>query len=411
MPPRVQKYGGSSVATPQRLQYVARRITACVEAGDRVVVVVSAMGNTTDDLLTLAHQITPRPEGRELDLLLSTGETVSSALLAMALRALGHPALGLTGAQAGIQTDTAFNRARITGIATERINAELDRGFVVIIAGFQGSTSAGDVTTFGRGASDLTAVALAAALHAPAAEIYTDVDGVFTTDPRVEPRAHRLHDIAYEEMLELAAQGARVMNPRAVELGLLHDVPIVVASAFHEDVPGTWIRKQVNMEPENRVRGIALDMDVAAFTVRAVPDRPGIAARIFGSLADAGISVDTIVQNASVERLTDLTFSVTQADGERARAIIESVATEIDAAAVMVDQRLAKVSIVGTGMQTGPGYAATMFRALADASINIQLITTSDIRIAALVRADRAQEAVRVLHSAFRLDEPAGEAG
>ncbi len=407
MPPIVQKYGGSSVATPDHLKRVAGRIARRVAAGAQLVVVVSAMGDTTDDLLALAHQMTARPAGRELDYLLSTGEMVSSALLAMGLRALGQPAIGLTGAQAGIRTDTTFNRARITEINTERIRAELARGQVVIIAGFQGLTSEADFTTLGRGGSDTTAVALAAALHSPLAEIYTDVDGVFTTDPRVEPRARRLHDIAYEEMLELAQQGARILHPRAVELGLLYDVPILVATSFREDAPGTMIRRQVEMEPTNRVRGIALDDDVAAIDLRGVPDQPGIAARVFGPLADAGISVDTIVQNASVERLTDLTFTVARSELDRAREIIVPLAEAIGAREVVPDTRLAKVSIVGTGMQSSPGYAATMFRTLADAAINIELITTSEIRITALVAADRGHDAVRALHAAFRLDEPA----
>ena len=408
--PIVQKYGGSSLADAERLRHVARRIAKRVEAGDRAVVVVSAMGDTTDDLLALAHQVTARPQGRDLDMLLSTGEMVSSALLSMALREVGHPAVSLTGAQAGVRTDPTFNRARITDIDTRRIEDELDRDQVVIIAGFQGITSEADVTTLGRGGSDTTAVALAAALGAPVAEIYTDVDGVFTTDPRVEPRARMLRDINYEEMLEMAAQGARVLHPRAVELGLLHAIPILVASSFHDDTPGTLIRKQVNMEPANRVRGIALDEDVTAITVRAVPDRPGIAAHLFGPLADAAISVDTIVQNASVERLTDLTFSIAQADSRRAREIVDPVANEIGATEVLVEDDLAKVSIIGTGMQTAPGYAAIMFRTLADAGINIQVITTSDIRITAMVARDRAHEAVRVLHAAFQLDDPAPSA-
>ncbi len=402
----VQKYGGTSVADPDRLRAVGERIVRRLESVASAVVVVSAMGKTTDELINLAHQVTERPSSRELDMLLSTGEMVSSALLAMVLRELGHPAIGLTGAQAGVRTDSTFNRARITEIDTRRIEAELAHDQVVIIAGFQGITSEADVTTLGRGGSDTTAVALAAALGAKTAEIYTDVDGVYTTDPRVDPKARKLHDIAYEEMLEMAAQGARVLHPRAVELGLLYDIPILVASSFSETVPGTIIRRQVAMEPTNRVRGIALDRDVAAVTVRAVPDRPGIAAQLFGPLADAAISVDTIVQNASVERLTDLTFSVAQDDWRRAQEIVEPVARAIGAAEVIADHHMAKVSIVGTGMQTAPGYAATMFRALADASINIQLITTSDIRITALVADASGETAVRVLHAAFQLDEP-----
>jgi aspartate kinase len=407
-PPIVQKYGGTSVGSPDRLLSVARRIARRVDDGDECVVVVSAMGKTTDDLVALAREITPSPSGREYDMLLGTGEIVSSALLALALRELGHPAIALTGAQAGVNTDDTFNRARITSVDTARIRQELQRDHVVIIAGFQGISSDSDFTTLGRGGSDTSAVALAAAVGAERAEIYTDVDGVFTTDPRIEPNARKLHDIAYEEMLELAAQGAGIMHPRAVELGLLHEVPILVASSFKDDVPGTLIRKQVEMEPTNRVRGIALDGDVAAITVRAVPDRPGIAAQIFGPLADEGVSVDTIVQNASVERLTDLTFTVAHDDWQRAKEITDGVATGLDAGGVIVNHDLAKVSIVGTGMQSGVGYAATMFRALAAAEINVQEITTSEIRITALVTAESGQSAVRVLHRAFELDEPAG---
>ena len=275
----------------------------------------------------------------------------------------------------------------------------------MIIAGFQGISPDEDFTTLGRGGSDTSAVALAAALGAEQVEIYTDVDGIFTTDPRIEPQARKLQDIAAEEMLELAAQGAGVMHPRAVELGLLYDLPILVASAFNEGVAGTRIRKQVVMEPSNRVRGIALDTDVAAITIRAIPDRPGIAAQVFGPLADAGISVDTIVQNSSVERLTDLTFSVAHGQAARAIELVRAGADDLEAGDVILDEHLAKVSIVGTGMQSGVGYASTMFQALAEAGVNIELITTSEIRITALVHEDAADPAVRVLHAAFQLDE------
>lgn len=402
----VQKYGGTSVSSTDHIKAVAQRIATRVDEGDQIVAVVSAMGKTTDDLVALAREITDRPEGREYDMLLATGEMVSASLLAMALRELGHPAIGLSGAQAGVYTDVTYNRARITRIDTKRIHTELDRGRVVIIAGFQGISPDDDVTTLGRGGSDTSAVALAAALGAVRAEIYTDVDGVFTTDPRIEPRARQLADIAYEEMLELAAQGARIMHPRAVEVGLLYDIPILIASSFKPDTPGTVIRKQVEVEPSNRVRAIALDTDVAAVTLRAVPDRPGIAGQLFGPLADAGVFVDTIVQNASAERLTDLTFSVAHDQAAKASEIVTPLATEMGAGAVIVDEHLAKVSIVGTGMQSGVGYAATMFRALADAEVNIELITTSEIRITALVHEDHAAAAVRVLHAAFQLDDP-----
>ena len=412
-PITVQKYGGTSVGSRVRLQSVARRIADRAGGGERIVAVVSAMGKTTDQLDALAREITPQPEGREYDMLLASGEIVSAALLALALKARGLAAVGLTGAQAGVYTDDTFTRARITRIETDRIRAALDAGQVVIIAGFQGISPDQDFTTLGRGGSDTSAVALAAALGARQAEIYTDVGGVFTTDPRIEPKARKLQDIAAEEMLELAAQGAGVMHPRAVELGLLYDLPILVASAFTESVPGTLIRKQVVMEPSNRVRAIAIDTDVAAVTIRAVPDRPGIAAQVFGPLADAGISVDTIVQNASAERLTDLTFSVAHGQAARALDLVRALATDLDAGAVISDEHLAKVSIVGTGMQSGVGYASTMFRALAEAGVNIELITTSEIRITALVHEDAGRRAVQVLHAAFQLDEPiaAGEGG
>lgn len=407
MPPVVQKYGGSSVASPQHLRRVAQRIAKRVDQGDECVVVVSAMGKTTDELVALAGEITQHPAKREYDMLLATGEIVSSALLAMALREIGHPAIALTGAQAGVYTDETFGRARITEIDTTRVQAELQRDHIVIIAGFQGLSPEAEFTTLGRGGSDTSAVALAASLGAAQAEIYTDVDGIFTTDPRIDPNARKLHDIAYEEMLELAAQGAAVMHPRAVELGLLHQIPIMVASSFNEETPGTMIREQVAMEPTNRVRGIALDNDVAALTLRAVADRPGIAAQIFGPLADAGISVDTIVQNASVERLTDLTFTVAHGDWQAAHEITQPVAAELGSGEVLVNHNLAKVSIVGTGMRSGVGYAATMFRALAEAEVNILEITTSEILITALVDAEQGEMAVQVLHAAFKLDQPA----
>ena len=403
----VQKYGGTSVGSVERLQAVAARIARRAAEGQPIAVVVSAMGKTTDELVALAAQISPRPPRREMDMLLATGEIVSSALLAMAVRQLGHGAVALTGAQAGVFTDDTYGRARIRNIDTERIQREFAEGNVVIIAGFQGASAAADFTTLGRGGSDTSAVALGAALKAEQVEIYTDVEGVYTTDPRIEPDARRLADIATEEMLEAAAQGAGVMHPRAVELGLLHDIPIVVASSFAADgAAGTVIRKEVQMEPEDRVRTIALDRDVASLTLRHVPDRPGIAAQLFGPLADAGISVDTIVQNAGEDRLTDLTFTVTRADFEQAREAATPLARELGAKELLFDDDLVKVSLIGTGMQSAPGYAALMFRTLSEAGVNIELITTSEIRITVLVRAERGEEAVRLLHRAFALDQP-----
>ncbi|MCY3569686.1 MAG: aspartate kinase [Chloroflexi bacterium] len=405
----VQKYGGTSVGSVERLRNVARRVASSASEGERIAVVVSAMGKTTDELLSLAREINPRPPRRETDLLMVTGEMVSSALLTMALVDLGCPAVALTGAQAGVFTDDSFGRARIRGIDTWRVEEEFALGRVVVVAGFQGQSPQGDYATLGRGGSDTSAVALGAALRASRVEIYTDVQGIYTTDPRIEPNARCLRDIASEEMLEAAQQGAGVMHPRAVELGLLYDIPILVASSQAEfgSGGGTTIRREVKMEPENRVRTIALDRDVASVTLRHVPDRPGIAAQVFGPLADAGISVDTIVQNASELQLTDLTFTVSQTDWEETREISRPLADDLGAADVLFKHDLVKVSLIGTGMQSGPGYAATMFRSLSQAGINIELITTSEIRITCLVNADRGEEAVRVLHAAFELDQEA----
>ncbi len=401
----VQKYGGSSVADAERIKHVARRVARRRQQGDDLVVVVSAMGDTTDELIALAHQVSPEPEARELDMLLSTGEVVSCTLLAMALKALGCPAVALTGAQAGIGTDRRYGRARILRVDPSRVRAHLAEGRVAVVAGFQGITDEMDITTLGRGGSDTTAVALAAALGAERCEIYTDVEGIYTADPRIEPRARKLARISYEEMLELASQGARVMHSRAVELGWAYRVPIYVASSF-SDAPGTLICEGgEEMEQRNRVMGIAHDADVGRITIRGVPDRPGIAAAIFGPLAEAGISVDTIVQNASVERLTDLTFTVSRADLKRAAELVAPVAREIGASAVLSDEHLAKVSVVGAGMQSAPGYAARMFRALYEAGINIELITTSEIRITCLIDASRVADAVRALHRAFELEQ------
>ncbi|HXF51974.1 MAG TPA: aspartate kinase [Dehalococcoidia bacterium] len=400
----VQKYGGTSVADAERIKRVARRIADRQRQGDRVVAVVSAMGDTTDELIELARQITDQPPAREMDVLLSTGELVSSALVAMALHALGVPAVSLSGPQAGLRTDAVHRKARIIAVEPSRILREVERGRVVIVAGFQGITEEMDISTIGRGGSDTTAVAFAAALGARC-EIYTDVDGVYTADPRIEPRARKLKDITYEEMLELASKGAKVMAPRAVELGSVYNIPILVASSF-SDEPGTLIHGGVDMEQFNRVRGIAHDLDVAKITIRGVPDRPGIAAGIFEPLAEAHISVDTIVQNASQEGLTDLTFTVAKNELDHARPIVEEVAKTIGAREVVADERVGKVSIVGTGIQSAPGYAARMFRALTDANINIELISTSEIRITCIIAEDRVADAVRALHAAFELEKP-----
>ena len=400
----VQKYGGTSVANAERITSVARRVIDCRDAGNEMVVVVSAMGDTTDELIALAHQVTDQPSAREMDVLISTGEVVSSALMAMALRHLGADAISLSGMQAGIQTDTVHRKARIRKVDPVRIHRELERGHIVIVAGFQGVTEDLDVTTLGRGASDITGIALAVVLEAERFEKLSDVDGVYTADPRIEPRARRLRDIGYEEMLELASQGAGVLNPRAVEFGQIYQMPILVASSFH-DAPGTLIHRETTMEPTNKVRAIAHDFDVAKITLRGVPDRPGIAATVFEPLAAAAVSVDTIVQNASTEHLTDLTFTVGKTDLRRAMALMAPVMRAIGARDVVSDEQLGKVSIVGTGMQNTPGYASRMFRALYDAGINILLITTSEIRITCIIEEDRVVDAVRALHEAFALDQ------
>jgi len=378
----VQKYGGSSVADAANIKNVARRIAATKENGNDVVVVVSAMGRTTDGLIALAHQVSDHPDDRELDVLLSTGEIVSSTLLAMALKSLGHESISLSAAQAGIWTDTAYSRARIITVDAHRIVKELGGGKIVIVAGFQGVTRDMDVTTLGRGGSDTTAVALAASLKAQVCEIYTDVEGVYTADPRLVPDARKLRDIAYEEMLELATYGAKVLHPRAVELGQLYDIPILVASSF-TDSPGTLIHGGIAMEVRNKVTGIAHDLNVAKVTVLGVPDRPGIASAIFEPLAQAIISVDTIVQNASVE--------------------------SIGAKGCVADSKLGKVSIVGTGMLNTPGYAARMFRALYEKAINIELISTSEIRITCIIDESKVEDALVALHKAFELEREENE--
>jgi aspartate kinase len=400
----VQKYGGSSVADAEKIKNIARRIAKAKEEGNQIVVVVSAMGHTTDNLIKLAFEMNERPGDRELDVLLSTGEIVSSTLLAMALETLGYKAVSLTGAQAGIHTDSSYSQARILSIDTKRVMNELKKGNIAIVAGFQGVTGRRDTTTLGRGGSDTTAVALAASLGAAICQIYTDVEGVYTADPHLIPEARRLKDIGYEEMLELASYGARVMHNRAVELGELYSVPILVASSF-TDNPGTLVCKEASMEVRNKVRGIAHDTDVSKITVVGVTDRPGIAAAIFGPLARANISVDTIVQNASINGITDLTFTVARSDLLKAMSIVEPVVRSVGGKQCLTDSTLAKLSIVGTGMQNTPGYAARMFRALYEHGINIQLITTSEIRITCIIAEDKVKDAVRALHQAFELEE------
>jgi aspartate kinase len=400
----VQKYGGSSVADAEKIRNVACRIAKAKDEGNQVVVVVSAMGHTTDKLIKLAYQVNEQPGDRELDVLLSTGEIVTSTLLALALESLGCKAVSLTGAQAGIQTDSSYSRARILRIDTNRVTRELEKGNIVIVAGFQGVTQEMDITTLGRGGSDTTAVAFAASLNAEVCQIYTDVEGVYTADPHLIPEARKLKDIGYEEMLELASYGARVMHNRAVELGELYNVPILVASSFN-DSPGSIICKEASMEVKNKARGIAYDTNVSKVTVVGVPDHPGIAAAIFEPLARANISVDTIVQNASINNITDLTFTVERNDLIKAMSIVEPVVKSVGGKKCVTDSTLAKVSVVGTGMQNTPGYAARMFRVLHEHGINIQLITTSEIRITCIISEDKVKDAVQALHQGFELEK------
>ncbi|MDA0232731.1 MAG: aspartate kinase [Chloroflexi bacterium] len=401
----VQKYGGSSVSDAEKIRRIAQKICQRARTGVGLVVTVSAMGDSTDELIALANDVTGpdvAPSLREMDTLLSTGELVSSTLMAMAIHSLGQDAVSLSGQQAGIRTDAMHGSARIASIDSERLSRELDAGRVVIVAGFQGLDDSGDVTTLGRGASDTTAVALAAALGAERCEIYTDVDGIYTTDPRIVPSARKLREIGYEEMLEMASLGAK-MNPRSIELAAVYGVPVLVASAF-DDVPGTLIHGgEPTMELRRAVTGIAIDKNVAKITVRGVEDRPGVAGGLLQPLADAGISVDVIVQNTSDDGTTDFTFTVSEADSRRA---LEAVRKQqaVKFRDVTSGGGLAKVSIVGTGMQNGPGYAATMFNALASANVNIDMITTSEIRITCIVKSESVPAAANALHGAFELD-------
>jgi aspartate kinase len=412
MPLVVQKYGGSSLADAVRIRHVAGRIAGERATGSSIVVVVSAMGDTTDQLIELAREITRDPDPREMDRLLAIGENQSCALVTMALHTLDVPAISLTGAQAGIRTDTAHGRARIANVDPARIVRELEAGNVVIVAGFQGSTddshTTGEITTLGRGGSDTTAVALAARLGADRCEIFTDVEGIFTADPRLVPDARLLPVIGYEEMLELAHQGAQVMQTRAVELGWVNGVEIAVRSTF-SDHPGTRIKEDPDVEQRNKVRGLASDRNVAKLTVAAVPDRPGIARSVFAPLANDGINVDMIVQNVGHEGTTDLSFTVPRSDLARARRLLEPVVRDMGARELVADESVAKVSIVGAGIQNAPGYAARMFGTLADEGINIEMISTSEIRITCMINESELERASRALHRAFQLERPEPE--
>lgn len=413
----VQKYGGSSVADAASIQRVARRIVATHRAGHGVAVVVSAMGDTTDELLDLAEQVSPNPPGRELDMLLTSGERISMALVAMAINDLGEEARSYTGSQAGLITDSAHGAARIIDVTPGRIREALDAGAIPIVAGFQGvAQDTKDITTLGRGGSDTTAVALAAALGADVCEIYTDVDGVFSADPRVVPKARQLKVVTYEEMLELAAAGAKVLHLRCVEYARRFDLPIHVRSSF-SDREGTYVLSEAaiaariasgegDIMEQPIISGTAADLNDAKVTVVGVPDRPGEAAAIFGALADAGINIDMIVQNVSVASTgrTDVTFTCPQGAVSKATAALEAVRSQIGFEDLTTDEGIAKVSLVGAGMRSHPGVSATFFKSLADAGINVEMISTSEIRISVVTRSDVAQQAVQALHTAFGLD-------
>ena len=401
----VQKYGGSSLAGAGQIREVASRIISRRDQGVDIIVVVSAMGESTDELIALSQDVTDGglPNSREMDTLLSTGELVSSTLMAMALTSLGCDSVSLSGVQAGIRTDTVHGSARIADIETDRLQRELDEGRMVVVAGFQGMTDAGDITTLGRGGSDTTAVALAIALEADRCEIYTDVDGIYTTDPRLTDKARKLSEISFDEMLEMAVLGAK-MNPRSIELGAVYGMPVYVASS-HSGEAGTLIHGgEQTMEVRKAVTGIAVDRNVGKITVRGVIDRPGVAAGLLQPLADAGVSVDVIVQNASSDGTTDFTFTVAQANVDQAADIVRTQ-NLVEFTEVVTGTNLAKVSIVGTGMENTPGYAARMFTILSETGVNIDMITTSEIRITTIIDRDQVKNAVQALHDAFELEK------
>ncbi|TML63112.1 MAG: aspartate kinase [Actinobacteria bacterium] len=399
----VQKFGGTSVADTDRMKAVADHVVRTRRQGHDVVVVVSAMGKSTDDLLRLAAEVAPDAPGRELDMLLTAGERISMALLCMAITDLGVPAESFTGSQAGILTDTSHGRAKILEVRADRIRESLGAGKIPVVAGFQGVSTDRDITTLGRGGSDTTAVALAAALAAAACEIYTDVAGVYTADPRVVASAHRLAKVSYEEMLEIAATGGRVLALRSVEFARNHGVRLHVRSSFTWE-PGTWVEEEDETMERAIISAITHDSTEAKVTVSGVPDRPGVAARLFRALADRAVNVDMIEQNVATAGHTDISFTVPKGDLAASIEVAESVAPEIGAERVTADPDIARVSLVGAGMKTNPGVAATMFETLAGAGINIEMISTSTIRISCVVRGDAVDRAVQVLHDVFELD-------
>jgi len=399
----VQKYGGTSVADPERIRAVAEHVAFTKRHGNDVVVVVSAMGKSTDNLIKLANEVSSVQPDRELDMLLTTGERISMTLVCMALAGVGIDAISFTGSQVGIITDTVHTKAKILEVKGDRVREALAQGKVCVVAGFQGVSTDKEITTLGRGGSDTTAVALAAALGADSCEIYTDVTGVFSADPRIVPQARKLQHINFDEMLEMAGAGSKVLALRSVEFARNHNVPIQVRSSFTWE-PGTWVTSQEPSMEDPIISGVVTDVSEAKVTVRKVPDRPGISAALFEQLADSNVNVDMIVQNTSTDGNTDISFTVPKADMKVAQGIVESVAKEIGAAGIAQDDAIAKISLVGAGMKTSPGIAAKMFRTLADNGVNIQMISTSTIRISVVIASADLEKAARSLHTAFGLD-------
>jgi aspartate kinase len=400
----VQKYGGTSIGTVDRIQNVAKKIKKWREQGNELVIVVSAMSGETNRLIGLAQQITAKPNPRELDMILTTGEQVTIGLLAIALESIGVPAISFTGQQVGIVTDQSFNKARIQSIDNQKIRTELDAGKVVVIAGFQGVDEQGNLTTLGRGGSDTTGVALAAALKADECQIYTDVDGVYTTDPRVVPKARRLNRISFDEMLEMASLGSKVLQIRSVEFASKYKVRLRVLSTFEENPQGTLICSEEELMENPVISGIAFSRDEAKLTVLGVPDRPGIAYAILKPISEANIEVDMIIQNQSVAGTTDFTFTVSRNDCEKALAILNTHATEMGAKEVLSDKGIVKVSLVGIGMRSHSGVAARMFEVLYNEGINIEMISTTEIKISVVIREGELERAVQSLHAAFDLE-------
>ncbi|MTI79317.1 MAG: aspartate kinase [Firmicutes bacterium] len=400
----VQKFGGSSVGTPERIKRVAQKVVEDHRAGNKMVVVVSAMGDTTDELVSLMKEITSNPSEREVDMLLSTGEQVSISLLAMAIKELGCDAVSLTGGQAGVKTSNIHNKAKIKDIDATRLNTQLDLGKIVVVAGFQGVTPENEITTLGRGGSDTSAVALAVALNADLCEIYTDVDGVYTTDPRVVPEASKLKYVSHDEMLEFASLGAQILHPRSVELAKIYNIPIAVRSSFDFSKEGTIVQEVSKMEKELVVSGVAHDDNAARIGLYDVPDKPGIASAIFRSLAAKNIDVDMIIQSAVRNKVNDISFTIARDDLRKALSVVEEIQEKIGFSRYAHDEDVSKVSIIGSGMVSNPGVAATMFEALAGEGVNIEMITTSEIKVSCVVKSKQANQAVKAIHRKFELD-------